>query len=107
MRTVLISTDRPDFHHLLVRGEIPPHGVVVPEGGTPHPDGTQHFTLKVNLKVISSTAFAMWLLRKIRSIPGHHRLEIGGAVMSQQMPEAIDLIADAVVNAKRLARLAA
>ena len=107
MRTVLISTDRHNFHHLLVRGEIPPHGVVVPKSGIPHPDGTQRVTLKVNLKMISGTAFAMWLLRKIRSIPGNHRLEIGGAVMSQQMPEAIDLIADAVVNAKRVARLAA
>lgn len=107
MRTVLISSDRHHFHHLLVRGEVPPHGILVPESGVTIPDGGHQFVLRVNLKVISSTAFAMWLLRKVRSIPGNHQLEIGGVAMPQQMPEAIDVIADAVVHAKRPVRLAA
>jgi len=56
--------------------------------------------MKVDLRLISGPAFAMWLLRKVRSIGGHHQVEIGGVVMPQHMPEAIDVIAESVVNSR-------
>ncbi len=102
MRNILIFTDRKDFHQQLVRGERPPGGIRLMDPSAFGADGTHSVTLKVSLKSVSETAFAMWILRKIRSIPGHHRIEIGGVVMPQQMPEAIDVIAEALANARPL-----
>ena len=105
MPNVLIATDRSDFPHVLVRGEPLPAGVTL-RVSAKRP-GSGRWLMKVDLRVISGPAFALWLLRKVRSIGGVHRIEIGGAEMPQQMPEAIDVIAEAVVNAKSGRALAA
>lgn len=104
MPKVLIHTDRKDFITSLVRGEMLPHGVSFPKNGEhskSHPDGEITVALDVNLRSISGTAFSLWVLRKLRSIPGGHRLEIRGEMMSLLMPQAIDLIADRVTGTNR------
>ncbi|WAC17819.1 hypothetical protein OVA24_11250 [Luteolibacter sp. SL250] len=97
MRDVIILTDRSNLAASLVRGEPAPLGVRLPAECVPG----SRLALKVNLRVISGTAFAMWILRKVRSIPGSHRIEINGRIMPMQMPEAIDIIAEELVNARR------
>ena len=104
MPKVLIHTDRKDFITALVRGEMLPHGVSFPKNGEHSKtlsDGDITVTLDVNLRAISGTAFALWVLRKLRSIPGGHRLEIRGEIMCLLMPQAIDLIADQVTGTNR------
>lgn len=104
MRNIFIFTDRKDFQAALLRGETLPYGVTVlpTEIEAWVPAGSEHaVALKVNLRAISGTAFALWILRRMRSIAGHHRIEIGGETIPLQMPQAIDLIAEAVVNGKR------
>ena len=104
MPRILIHTDRKDFANSLVRGEPLPHGVSFPKDGAPsmsHPAGEISVTLDVNLRSISGTAFALWVLRKMRSIPGGHRLEIRGETVPLLMPQAIDLIAEQVTGTSR------
>jgi hypothetical protein len=101
MRDVIILTDRPNLAASLVRGEAAPLGVRLPAESIPGEDSGELLPLRVNLRVISGTAFAMWILRKLRSIPGNHRIEINGRVMPMHMPEAIDIIADELVNARQ------
>ena len=101
MPKILIHTDRKDFITALVRGEMLPYGVSFPKNGghsKSHPDGEITVALDVNLRAISGTAFALWVLRKLRSIPGDHRLEIRGEIMPLLMPQAIDLIAEQVTG---------
>ncbi|RYD76849.1 MAG: hypothetical protein EOP84_16355 [Verrucomicrobiaceae bacterium] len=107
MRDVMILTDRSNLAANLVRGETAPLGVRLPAETLPDGDGGARLPLRVNLRVLSGTAFAMWILRKIRSIPGNHRIEINGRTMPLHMPEAIDIIADELVNARRPVILAA
>lgn len=104
MPKVLIHTDRKDFITSLVRGEMLPYGVSFPKNGEhskSHPNGEITVTLEVNLRLISGTAFALWVLRKLRSIQGGHQLEIRGEIMCLLMPQAIDLIADQVTGTNR------
>jgi hypothetical protein len=105
MRTIQILTDRKNFSEALTRGELPPHGVAVhsvePVEAWQSVDPGFRVELRVNLRAISSTGFALWILRRLRSIPGDHQILISGQPYPTQMPEAIDLIADALVNAKR------
>jgi hypothetical protein len=105
MPNVLILTDRTDFAHAIVRGEPLPDGVKLNISSRRSQGGGGRWLIKVDLRLISGSAFSLWLLRKVRSIGGNHQIEIGGAIMPQHMPEAIDIVAEAVVNAKR--RLAA
>jgi hypothetical protein len=100
MPHLLIRTDRRDFLHTLTRSENPPPGVTIRPAQSSSPDEWA-WVVRVDLRRTSGTAFALWILRKIRSIPGAHRIEIGGRPMPLQMPEAIDVIAEAVVNARR------
>lgn len=102
MRHILIHTDHPAFEAALTRKETPPHGVSL-RRLEPAGDGTVTWLVHVNFRTISATAFALWILRKIRSVPGHHRIEIGGKTMPTNMPEAIDVIANAVVARRRRA----
>ena len=105
MRNVLILTDRKDFHLNLTRSEALPHGVSVrPREASEtwkSETGGLSIELGVSLRAISGTAFALWILRRLRSIPGDHQILIAGQSYPTHMPEAIDLIADALVNAKR------
>jgi len=98
MRQVLIHTDRNQFAANLLRGEAVPLGIRMAKGVV---EDSGKLPLRVNLRVISSTAFAMWVLRKVRSIPGNHRIEIDGRIMPMHMPQAIDSIAEALVNSGR------
>jgi len=101
MPKVLIHTDRKDFITSLLRGEMLPYGISFPKNGEYSrslPDGEVTVTLDVNLRAISGTAFSLWILRKLRSIAGDHRLEIRGEIMPLMMPQAIDLIADQVTG---------
>ncbi len=106
MRDVIILTDRSNLVASLVRGEPAPLGVRLPaESVTGGEMGVA--ALRVNLRIISGTAFAMWILRKVRSIPGNHRIEINGRIMPMQMPGAIDIIAEELVNVRRPLEVAA
>ncbi|MBX3739859.1 MAG: hypothetical protein KF712_02620 [Akkermansiaceae bacterium] len=107
MRDVIILTDRPNLATNLARGEAVPLGVRLPTESIPGGESGALLPLRVNLRVISGTAFAMWILRKVRSIPGNHRIEINGRVMPMHMPAAIDIIADELVNARRSLEVAA
>jgi hypothetical protein len=104
MRNIFIITDRKDFQTALVRGEALPYGVsILPtEIEAWKSEASEHtVALRVNLRAISATAFALWILRRMRSIAGDHRIEISGDLIPLQMPQAIDLIAEAVMNGKR------
>lgn len=98
MREMLILTDKCDFVPHLTRGEKRPRGVRLPEQMAHGAGPDFSAPIRVNLGKISSTAFAMWILRKVRSIPGNHRIVIDGRVMVTRMPGAIDEIAGALVR---------
>lgn len=100
MANVLIVTDCSELPHFLVRGEPLPVGVILNVSSRRRGANGGRWLMKVDLQLISGPDFAMWLLRKFRSFGGEHRIEIGGSVMPRQMPEAIDIIAEAVVNAQ-------
>jgi len=99
MNTALIKTDRPYFLADLTREPLP-DGVSVVEAVPRRNSPGVKLQLAVNLRDISPTAFSLWVLRKLRSIAGDHRLEIGGKRLSLHMPEAIDLVAEAITGAK-------
>ena len=70
-------------------------------------DGGHTIGLEVDFRYTSPTAFSLWILRKLRSIPGNHALVIHGENMSLEMPEAIDLVARAVTRHSHGATVAA
>lgn len=96
MRDVLIHSDKSHLADTLIRGEAPPPGVRLTQTNE-----SGVLLIRVNLRVLSGTAFAMWILRKLRFIPGNHRIEIGGTAMPLHMPAAIDLIAESLVNSEK------
>jgi hypothetical protein len=100
MPEVTILTDRSNFAICLIRGEALPCGIRLHDELVDFGGGGGNLILKVNLRLISGTAFAMWILRKVRSIPGNHRIRIDGQMMPIQMPRAIDVIAEELVNAR-------
>lgn len=101
MPKIHVHTNRKDFIAALVRGEALPYGVSFAKNGEHfriHDDGYVTVTMEVTLRAISGTAFSLWILRKLRSIGGDHRLEIRGEILPLQMPQAIDLIAERVTG---------
>jgi len=102
MPKIHVHTNRKDFIAALVRGEALPYGISFAKNGEhfqTHPNGEVTVVMEVNLRSISGTAFSLWILRKLRSISGEHRLEIRGETIPLLMPQAIDLIAERVTGA--------
>ena len=76
-------------------------GVVIEDEAAATGDGNYIFTLKINKRTVSPLAFSLWILRRLRSIPGEHRMEIRGAAIPLQMPEAIDVVARAIAGSRK------
>ncbi|MBK1882058.1 hypothetical protein JIN85_06505 [Luteolibacter pohnpeiensis] len=66
-------------------------------------DGNHTVEFEVDFRYTSPTAFALWILRKLRSIPGNHALVIHEENICLEMPEAIDLVARAVTRQSHVA----
>lgn len=111
MRNILIITDRKDLRTALSRGDIVPYGISIQatecESWLTKGSTEQRVEVKVDFKAISGVAFALWILRRLRSIPGDHRIEIGGKDIPLHMPEAIDQVATALSENRTLREMTA
>jgi hypothetical protein len=79
---------------LLVRQEPPPSGVVVApvDPASAQPGEGHRFPLKLNRRTLSPLAFSLWILRRLRSLPGSNRLEVSGESIPLDSPSAIDIL---------------
>ena len=101
MSRVVIISERRDFQSTLLRQEAAMQGGEIAGEPVTDGDGGYKFVLKINKRTVSPLAFSLWILRRLRSIPGEYRLEIGGQLIPLQMPEAIDLVAGALAGSGR------